>query len=422
MSDILDRLFDRSDTIEFSTGRKTVSKKRKFEKVGRTVRGIEAVSKALIYTDKLILTDTELDHRTDGYIDLGFDIWSKYAKTIPSEVGYPGYYDERFIQDLFVNGTLMVRKCTEWGSTDTEDTQINYYFLYKKHVVHVCHHAVGHYIPGGAGSFSDTPVLGSIWTWSNIDTPPIIEEILKYKLADKPEKASIGIIKQNKYGPYVGKMELDNSNVYDSGYYNDDFEGYLNNLQDQLSDEQAGLYLMHGEPGTGKSSAIRHLLSVVDREFIFIPPQMIHSLSSPEFTDILTRDHKGCVLVLEDAEKALMKREEGDGFSNSTLVSSVLNLTDGLYADLTKSAIIATYNCDRNLIDPALLRKGRLKSEYRFHKLSKEKSQILMNNLGHDILVEDDMTLADIFNHEKQYSNNEEGHKPKRKVGFGFNQ
>jgi SpoVK/Ycf46/Vps4 family AAA+-type ATPase len=69
------------------------------------------------------------------------------------------------------------------------------------------------------------------------------------------------------------------------------------------------------------------------------------------------------------------------------------------------------------LIDPALLRKGRLRSEYHFQKLSVERSQKLMDKQGHDVIVEDPMTLADIFNYEKQYSNKKT--EKKRSVGFG---
>jgi ATP-dependent 26S proteasome regulatory subunit len=113
-----------------------------------------------------------------------------------------------------------------------------------------------------------------------------------------------------------------------------------------------------------------------------------------------------------------MKRESEDGFANSTLVSSILNLTDGLYADLGQLAIIATYNCDRNLIDPALLRKGRLKAEYRFDKLNKNKAKFLSDKLGKNISINNDMTLADIFNSEEQYSNNSKSEK--KSIGFGF--
>ena len=112
-----------------------------------------------------------------------------------------------------------------------------------------------------------------------------------------------------------------------------------------------------------------------------------------------------------------MKRASEDAFHNSELVSCLLNLTDGIYADMAGTSIIATYNCERSLIDPALLRKGRLRSEYHFKKLSVEKSQKLMDKQGHKVDVEEPMTLADIFNYETQYTNNKA--EKKRSVGFG---
>lgn len=235
-------------------------------------------------------------------------------------------------------------------------------------------------------------------------TPPL-KEIEQYRIPVAEEETKIGIIKSTKYGLTVSKLKIESTQSFNYDNYNDDFENFFNVLVNKLNEKKPGLYLFHGEPGTGKSSAIRHLLTQVKRSFIFIPPQMISQLSTPEFADIITDTNKGSVLILEDAEKALMKRESEDGFSNSTLVSSVLNLTDGLYADLSNIAIIATYNCDRNLIDSALLRKGRMKAEYKFNKLKKHKAQKLMHKLGHTIEVVEDMSLADIFNYEEQYSN-----------------
>lgn len=246
---------------------------------------------------------------------------------------------------------------------------------------------------------------------------PPLAEIEQYRIYADEEETKIGIIKSTKYGLTVSKLKIETSQSFNNDNYNDDFGDFFATLTKKLNEKKPGLYLFHGEPGTGKSSAIRHLLGQVKRNFIFIPPQMISQLSTPEFADIITDTNKGSVLILEDAEKALMKRESEDGFSNSTLVSSVLNLTDGLYADLSNIAIIATYNCDRNLIDSALLRKGRMKAEYRFEKLKKDKAQKLMDKLGHKFEVVEDMTLADIFNYEEQYTNVDRDDE-KKHIGF----
>jgi hypothetical protein len=238
------------------------------------------------------------------------------------------------------------------------------------------------------------------------------------KFEQKPKNtAKIGIIKSNRYGPYVSWMDHNTSLEFKYEYYNDDFSVFFEDLKSKLSENKTGLYLLYGEAGTGKSSTIRHLITQTERSVVFIPPQMISCLSSPDFTDLVTSSLKDCILVIEDAEKALMKRESQDGFFNSELVSSILNLTDGLYADLANTSIIATYNCDRSLIDPALLRKGRLRSEYHFRKLSIDKTRKLMKTLGHESTVNDEMSLADIFNFDKQYTNDVK--EKKRAVGFG---
>ena len=264
----------------------------------------------------------------------------------------------------------------------------------------------------------DKLVVSGLTLYYSLENEVPYSVIEKFKKPLEPEKPKIGIIKHGRGGMYVSKLTLPNNFEFSLDHYNDDFKDFEEKIIKILSEKTPGLFLFHGAPGTGKSSAIRHLVNKVKRNFIFIPPQMINQLSTPEFADIITDTHKGSVLILEDAEKALMKRESEDGFSNSALVSSVLNLTDGLYADLGQLAVIATYNCDRNLIDPALLRKGRLKAEYRFDKLNKTKAQRLADKIQKNIIVEEDMSIADIFNHEEQMSNNER--EEKRAIGFGF--
>jgi len=330
---------------------------------------------------------------------------NKLHKSIPS-IFYmeSGKYDLKLLDFFRKNGKLEYRKVY---SLD-DYPEINYVFSYKE-----CFYTLTVNFPnnGDEPTFFNFSVLHPIHI--KVDENTFTDFLIK-----KKETPKIGIIKTTRMGPMVSWINHDTELKFEEDNYNDDFPVFFEDLTNKLKSEtKTGLYLFYGEAGTGKSSAIRHLISCVDRPVVFIPPQMINCLSNPEFTELVTNSLKGSILVIEDAEKALMKRESQDGFFNSELVSSVLNLTDGLYADLAQTAIIATYNCDRNLIDPALLRKGRLRSEYHFQKLSVEKSQKLMSRQGHDVVVEDPMTLADIFNYEKQYSNKKT--EKKRSVGFG---
>lgn len=344
------------------------------------------------------------DHKPEGAWENIYLIASKWFKKPLSEYSFSASdFDYSLLEFLKTNGLCVSISCFQ-SSTDSA-----YIFFYKDVFV---------YVSCSFSESSEKLILNGLSVFTTVETPAPHEDFEKFRTAKKEEKPKIGIIKSGRGGMYVSKLSLNNTQTFSLDHYNEDFEEFEKNITEELSLKKPGLFLLHGDPGTGKSSAIRHLISKVKRNFIFIPPQMISHLSTPEFADIITDTQKGSVLILEDAEKALIKRESEDGFSNSTLVSSILNLTDGLYADLGQLAIVATYNCSRSLIDPALLRKGRLKAEYKFDKLKRKRAQNLADKLDLKINIEEDMTLADIFNHDGQYSNKERTEK--KAIGFGF--
>ena len=184
------------------------------------------------------------------------------------------------------------------------------------------------------------------------------------------------------------------------------FKRMVNSLKDEY---QGGLYLLHGEPGTGKTSFIKKVLASVDRQAIFIPPSMAEYLASPDLIGLLS-DYTGSMIIIEDAEKVLMKRE-GD---NSSAVSSILNLSDGFTADFLDVTIICTFNTKISEIDPALLRKGRLKGMQEFKKLQKDQKKKMIDDFGLKVNIEPkNMTLAEFWNYSSP-----DWRLSDRKVGF----
>jgi hypothetical protein len=369
----------------------------------------EYVKKEIEFTNPVLINDIDSENRMDHVYDLGWYLFNKHYKLIPSEFHLDKTYNTEIITFLKNNGQLIQRRIQENGN-DSDFSEIAYMFLYKNMVVGTIYFF---------SSKEQTYYARGLHIFHSVDT--VIEaSVFEQFEKQKKETPKIGIIKQSKFGPQVTWKDHETQNKFSLDNYNEDFSEFFDNISKKLEENKTGLYLCYGEAGTGKSSALRHLITQVDRPFVFVPPQMINYLSSPEFVDLVLTSLKGSVLIIEDAEKALMKRESEDGFHNSELVSSLLNLTDGLYADLANTSIIATYNCDRNLIDPALLRRGRMKAEYKFNRLSIEKSQNLIDKLEYKFNVTEPMTLADIFNHEDQYSNDDrEERKTKRQVGFG---
>jgi SpoVK/Ycf46/Vps4 family AAA+-type ATPase len=129
------------------------------------------------------------------------------------------------------------------------------------------------------------------------------------------------------------------------------------------------------------------------------------------------------VIILEDAEKAILKRL-GDGMDSSA-VSSLLNLSDGILSDILKTSVIVTYNCPKQDVDDALKRKGRLQMDYEFTALTEEDAKKLAKNLKYPKKVIEEkikgpLTLSEIYNIEKdtEFYGETKKQEPKR-IGFG---
>jgi hypothetical protein len=173
--------------------------------------------------------------------------------------------------------------------------------------------------------------------------------------------------------------------------YNEDTLNFLNKAQDTLTKEYKGIYLLWGLPGTGKSTAIQYLSARVQRNFIFIPSGMDNIICEPNFLDLI-KSYPKSVLVLEDAENALTERKD----SGRTAIANILNMSDGILGAALQISIIATFNCNIEKIDPALLRNGRCKGKHEFKFLTKEKIEALSNHFKIDMPSEP-MPLCDFY-------------------------
>ena len=229
----------------------------------------------------------------------------------------------------------------------------------------------------------------------------VIEFIKTLKDDSDKNEYGVAILAQNSDGFKLIYQDGSKSISDISMNYPTLFRPNIKKIQDSLNEESKGLYLFSGIPGTGKTSFVNYLANTVNKQFIYIPNTMVNSLDNPSFINFLS-EYANSVLIIEDAEECLKTRGSG----NTGMVSTILNITDGLLGDILKIAVIATYNADDKIIDSALLRKGRLKHKHYFDKLPIEDAKALAEHLKLNIDIDKPMSLGDVYNHEEEnYSN-----------------
>jgi hypothetical protein len=225
----------------------------------------------------------------------------------------------------------------------------------------------------------------------------IIAEIKQSKKRRKGETPEIKILINSDSGIDTMSMKINQAKLSITDNYNDDFkEVHQTILKRLLTKNDKGLVLLHGKPGTGKTSYIRYLLSALKKEVIFLPPNMANAITNPNLISILV-DNPNSVFVIEDAENIIIDRNK----NGSSPVSALLNISDGLLSDCLNIQIVCSFNTDISKVDSALMRKGRLIAKYEFKELEVEKANALSKKLGYDANFIAPMTLASIYNQQE---------------------
>ncbi len=195
--------------------------------------------------------------------------------------------------------------------------------------------------------------------------------------------------------------------------YNTDFLPVHKKILHDLTNTNKGVVMLHGISGSGKTNYLKWLTSQVpDKDFIFVPNNMIELLLEPSLINLLI-DNKNSVIVLEDCENYILERDVAQ--SNTDVVASILNIADGILSDVLECQFICTFNAKLAKIDHALLRKGRLIAEYYFKELDVEQCNAYLTSIDKEPTIIRPMSLAELTNLD-----NEEFLAEEESKTFGF--
>lgn len=221
--------------------------------------------------------------------------------------------------------------------------------------------------------------------------------VFKKHLKEKIQpKNTINMLIQTQSGFDLVPCEINPIELDINENFNDDFNSVHDVISESIEKKGSGLIILHGKQGSGKTTYIRHTINTHNKRFIMLNNNVMNCFTDPGFLNFLM-NQKDSVIIVEDCEQLLRERSQNT-FNNG--ISSILNITDGIYSDILNIKIIATFNSKLTDIDPALLRKGRLIAKYDFQELCLEKTNKLLETLGHP-KSDKPLTLAEIYNYEE---------------------
>lgn len=239
-----------------------------------------------------------------------------------------------------------------------------------------------------------------------LSIPQVVKENLVFK--ELPIEYNINYLTVSSYGIIPIALKIDLQNLDLGKNYNDDLPH--KEICEFINSDKNGLCLLHGKPGTGKTTYIKHLVTHTDKTIYYMDSSILSGVTDSKFIDFLS-DSTNSIILIEDCEDLLRERING----NSRL-ATLLNLSDGILGDAFRFKFICTFNADIEKIDEALLRKGRTQIFYEFKPLETDKCNALLLERGVETKVSEPTTIADIYNFEVE--NLKSSVNKTQKIGF----